>query len=89
MFNFNPDKLPLNEGWLPMATETPGCTDLVPVSPERMQGMYSRVTVEFHATLSQEDYKVYRIYRLQSLDLWNKYHKYVSATYEYCIVISY
>ena len=80
MSYYDPDKLPVNEGWLPMDTETPAWTDLVPVSPKhrRMQEMYVRVCAKFYATLSRQDYRVSRIYRVQNLDLWNKYQTYVT-----------
>jgi len=75
IFHFNSDKLPNN--WLPMDTETPAWTDLVPVCPE--SGPFTRVSAKFYATLPQGDYKVCRIYRVQNLDLWHKYLRYVSS----------
>jgi len=89
VFHFNPDKLPVNEGWLPMDTETPAWTDLVPLGlqHESMRHLYMRVLAEFHKTLSQQDCKVHKIYRVQNLDLWYKYQKYVSADYGLFIVV--
>jgi len=67
-----------------MDTETPGWTDVVPVSPQcgRTWQQYMRLFAKFHATMPQEDYKVHKIYRIQNLDFWHKYQKYVSADYE-------
>jgi len=81
MSYFDPDKLPVNEGWLPMDTKTPAWTELVPVSPNHgsMWEMYIHVCAEFYATLSRQDYKVSRVYRVQNLDLWNKYQTYVTG----------
>ena len=81
MFNFDPAKLPINEDWLPMDTETPAWTDLVPVNPQ-YGTVYTHVSDKFHATLSRQDYKVCKIYRVQNLDLWHKYQKYVSVDCE-------
>ena len=77
MFNFDPDKLPIGEFWLPMNTETPEWADLAPVDPrcEHMQQLCAHVSDEFHATLSRDDYRVCKIYRVQNLDLWHKYQK--------------
>ena len=81
MSYYDPDKLPDNEGWLPMDTKTPSCTDLVPINKKHrcMQEMYMRVCAEFYTTLTRQDYTVYRIYRVQNLDLWNKYQTYVAG----------
>ena len=64
-----------------MDTETLRRTDLVPVSLEceSMQQLYQHVSDEFHATLSQHDYKVCKMWRVQNLELWDKYLKYVAA----------
>ena len=79
MFNFRAEKLPVNELWLPMNTETPAWTDLVPVSSVccRTRQLFVDVSAKFYATLPKRDYKVCRIYHIQNLDLWHKYQKYV------------
>jgi len=63
-----------------MDTETPAWSELVPLPVISQRGnMFARVSAEFHATLSRQDYRVCKIYRVQNLDLWHKYQKYVSG----------
>ena len=82
VFNYDPSKLP--EDWLPMNTETPEWTDLVPVSTHCPA--FQRVSDSFHETLPKIEYKVLKIYRVQNIHLWHKYHKYDSAVVAFLLV---
>lgn len=79
--NFNPSKLPVNEGWVPMNTELDNWTDLVPLGENHPEAkrLYARVSSEFRRTMPSRDYQIKNIYRVQNLELWGKYQEYVLA----------
>jgi hypothetical protein len=74
-FHFMSEKLPLNEGWLPMDTESLHWTDLVPINKDHhyVRHVYARVAAEFHLTMPKAEYKIHRIYGIQNLEMWRKY----------------
>ena len=70
-YYYNKEKLPPNQNWMPMDTETPGWTDLVMQNTNT--STYMDVSRQFHSTLSESDYKILRIFAIQNLDLWQKF----------------
>ena len=73
VFHFDKSKLPTNEGWMPMDTESPHGTELVPLDPNRDDQLFKDVKSKFLETMANSKFSVERIYRVQNLDLHKKY----------------
>jgi len=76
-FHYDPSKLPLNGGWVPMNTELDGWIDLIPIDKNHHETKqtYSMVSTEFHMTMSRTAFAIKNVFHVQNLDLWKKFQE--------------